>query len=99
MTFKAYTTIKGWYKRFLKSGTNGLEDKPRSGRPPKLFNARITDFMDDDKDHTFPKGIIKDQRQYRVTYSESWTRRQLHDMNHSRKVPTAAYYNRESVKE
>ena len=39
-----------------------------------------------------------DQRQYRVTYSESWTRQQLCEMNHSRKAPTVAYYNRESVK-
>ena len=90
MTFKAYNAIKDWYKRFLTCGTSGLEDKPRSGRPPKLVNAKITDFMDDDKDHTFPKEIIKKIKDSTdVTYSESWIRQQLHEMGYSKKVPTA----------
>lgn len=44
MLFKAYNTVKGWRNRFVGHGPNGLA-KPRSGRPRKIENHTLDEFL------------------------------------------------------
>ena len=59
MLLKAYNTIKSWHKRFLKHGTKGLDDLPRSGRPSKILNRKITEFFPVGKKIVFPVDVVK----------------------------------------
>ena len=42
---KSYNTVKNWVARFKEFGTSGLYEKPRSGRPTKTVNHKITEFV------------------------------------------------------
>ena len=44
--FKAYNTIKNWWQAFRKDGIRGLETKKIPGRPPKIKNKTLLEFME-----------------------------------------------------
>ena len=55
---KSYNSIKNWVMRFKKFGIAGLYKEPRSGRPTKLVNHKITEFFADIKNGIFPKQLV-----------------------------------------
>ena len=56
---KSYNSIKNWIARFKKLGTVGLHEEPRSGRPTKLVNHKITEFFAGVKNGIFPKQLVR----------------------------------------
>ena len=57
--FKSYNTIKSWRGRFLKHGPDGLDDKPRSGRPRKIENQTLDKFIKK-AELVFPSCVAED---------------------------------------
>ena len=45
-----YSALRTWVSRFANQGTQGLVDRPRSGRPPKVTSA-LTHHLDRLVDH------------------------------------------------
>ena len=56
---KSYNSIKNWIARFKKLGTVGLHEEPRSGRPTRLVNHKITEFFAGVKNGIFPKQLVR----------------------------------------
>ena len=50
---KSCNSIKNWVMQFKKFGIARLYEKPRSGRPTKLVNYKITEFFAGGKYFTF----------------------------------------------
>ena len=44
--FKAYNTIKNWWQAFKKDRIHGLETKKIPGRPTKIKNETLLEFME-----------------------------------------------------
>ena len=59
---KSYNSIKNSVMRFKKFGITGLYEEPRSGRPTKIVNHKITEFFADIKNGIFPKQIRGNNR-------------------------------------
>ena len=96
---KVHNTVKSWYMRFLEHGPDGLDDKPRSGRPPKLKNHTLDEFLKE-SDHVFPKILAaRIKSETGVEYTPSGMRKFLHRYNYSPKVPMQSYVNRASISE
>ena len=97
--FKSYNTIKSWRGRFLKHGPDGLDDKPRSGRPPKIKNQTLDKFIKK-AELVFPSCVAEDvTAETGVECSKAMVRRRLHAMRWTRKTPMPAYFRRASVEE
>ena len=85
---KSYNSIKNWIARFKKLGTVGLHEEPRSGRPTKLVNHKITEFFAGVKNGIFPKQLVcQIKKDTGVKYTESGIRDMLHRHNFTPKVP------------
>ncbi len=74
--------------RFKEFGVAGLYEKPRSGRPPKIANHKITEFFTNVKNGIFPKQFVhKIKKDIGVKYTESGIRDILCRHNFTPKVP------------
>ena len=72
---KSYNSIKNWIARFKKLGTAGLHEEPRSGRPTKLVNHKITEFFAGVKNGIFPKQLVRQiKKDTGAKYTESGIR-------------------------
>ena len=97
--FKSHNTIKSWRGRFLKHGPDGLDDKPRSGRPRKIENQTLDKFIKK-ADLVFPSSIAEDvTKDTGIECSPALVRDYLNSKNWSPKVPIPVYYNRDSVED
>ena len=41
-----HTTVSNWVKRFNREGFDGLRDRPRSGRPPKISHEELREVLE-----------------------------------------------------
>ncbi len=98
--YKSYNTIRARHERYLREGLKGLGDRPRPGRPPKMTNRKLTEFMEEgDAPCRFPKLLAeKVKEKTGIAYCEGAVRRKLRDGGYSPKVPEPARAGRESVK-
>ena len=97
---KSYNTIKNWVMRFKEFGIAGLYEEPRSGRPTKLVNHKITEFFASVKNGIFPKQIVRQiKKDTGVSYTESAMRAILHRHNFTPKVPDFTHKNKATNKE
>ena len=87
--FKAYNTIKNWWQAFKKDGIRGLETKKIPGRPPKIKNKTLLEFMETktkEGQYIVPENIARDlKNEFGVDYSPSGMRNaspQLHMQDH-----------------
>ena len=72
---KSYNSIKNWVIRFKKFGIAGLYEEPRSGRPTKIVNHKITEFFAGVKNGIFPKQLVRQiKKATGVSYTESGIR-------------------------
>ena len=75
----------------------GLYEKPRSGRPTKITNHKITEFLTNVKNGIFPKQLAhKIKKDTGVKYTESGIRDILHRHNFTPKVPDSTHKNKAS---
>ena len=96
---RVHNTVKSWYKRFIEYGPDGLDDKPRSGRPPKLKNHKLDEFLAE-SDHVFPKILVaRIKSEAHVSYTLSGIRKILHERDYSPKVPMQSYVNKAPIDE
>ena len=83
--FKAYNTIKNWWQAFKKDGIRGLETKKIPGRPPKIKNKTLLEFMETktkEGQYIVPEDIARDlKNELDVDYSPSGMRNALHRIN------------------
>ena len=97
---KSYNSIKNWIARFKKLGTVGLHEEPRSGRPTKLMNHKITEFFASVKNGIFPKQLVRQiKKDTGVKYTESGIRDMLHRHNFTPKVPDSTHKNKATNEE
>ena len=95
--YKSYNTIKNWVMRFKEFGVAGLYEKPRSGRPPKITNHKITEFFTNVKNGIFPKQFVhKIKKDTGVKYTESGIRDMLRRHNFTPNVPDSTHKNKAS---
>ena len=87
--FKAYNTIKNWWRAFKKDGIRGLETKKIPGRPPKIKNKTLLEFMEaktKEEQYIVPEDIARDLKiEFGVDYSLSGMRNaspRLHMQDH-----------------
>ena len=87
--FKAYNTIKNWWWAFKKDGIHGLETKKIPGRPAKIKNKTLLEFMETktkEEQYIVPKNIVRDlKNELGVDYSLSVMRNaspRLHMQDH-----------------
>ena len=100
ITYESYNTIRAWHERYLREGLKGLGDRPRPGRPPKMTNRKLTEFMEEgDALCRFPKLLAeKVKEKTGIAYCEGAVRRKMRDGGCSPKVPEPARARMESVK-
>ena len=97
---KSYNTIKNWVTRFKEFGIAGLYEKPRSWRPTKLVNHKITEFFASVKNGIFPKQLVRQiKKDIGVSYTESGIRDMLRRHNFTPKVPDFTHKNKATVRE
>ena len=88
--FKAYNTIKNWWQVFKKDGIRGLETKKIPGRPPKIKNKTLLEFMETktkEEQYIVPKNIVRDlKNELGVDYSLSGMRNAMHRINYTCKT-------------
>ena len=97
---KSYNSIKNWVMRFKKFGIAGLYEKPRSGRPTKIVNHKITEFFVSVKNGIFPKQLVRQvKKDTGVSYTESGIRAMLRSHNFTPKVPDSTHKNKASNEE
>ena len=86
--------------RFKEFGIAGLYEKPRSGRPTKIVNHKITEFFASVKNGIFPKQLVRQiKKDTGVLYTESGIRDILHRHNFTPKVPDATHKNKATNEE
>ena len=73
--FKAYNTIKNWWRAFKKDGIRGLEIKKIPGRQAKIKNKTLLEFMEaktKEEQYIVPEDIAHDlKNEFGVDYSLS----------------------------
>ena len=76
--FKAYNTIKNWWRAFKKDGIRGLAIKKIPGRPAKIKNKTLLEFMEaktKEEQYIIPENIARDlKNEFGVDYSLSGMR-------------------------
>ena len=94
---KSYNSIKNWVIRFKEFGIAGLYEEPRSGRPTKIVNHKITEFFASVKNGIFPKQLVRQiKKDTGVSYTESGIRVMLRSHNFTPKVPDSTHKNKAS---
>ena len=97
---KSYNSIKNWVMRFKKFGIAGLYEKPRSGRPTKIVNHKITEFFASVKNGIFPKQLVRQiKKDTGVSYTESGIRDMLRRHNFTPKVQDSTHKNKATNEE
>ena len=101
--FKAYNTIKNWWQAFKKDGIRGLETKKIPGRPPKIKNKTLLEFMETktkEGQYIVPEDIARDlKNELDVDYSPSGMRNTLHRINYTCKTMEPRHSNMQSVED
>ena len=101
--FKAYNTIKNWWQAFKKDGIRGLETKKIPGRPPKIKNKTLLEFMETktkEEQYVVPENIACDlKNEFGVCYSLSGTRNAMHRLNYTCKTMEPLHSNMQSVED
>ena len=99
--FKAYNTIKNWWQAFKKDGIRGLETKKIPGRPPKIKNKTLLEFMEaktKEEQYIIPEDIARDLKiEFGVDYSLSGMRNVMHRLNYTCKTMEPMHSNMQSV--
>ena len=89
--FCTYNSVKNWLDSFEKYGLEGLEDLPRSGRPPLISHKKLQKIERTFKkisDGMTPKKLIQFIfYRTRITYHITHVRRLMHKWNLRPKVP------------
>jgi len=91
-----HSKVLYWKYRFEEEGPNGLRDKPKSGRPPKLSSRQLERVkrIVDGKEYTTATEVLKlVQEQTGVRYSLMHVTRLLHSWGLSRKRPKRRHVN------
>ena len=97
---KSYNTIKNRVMRFKEFGIAGLYEEPRSGRPTKIVNRKITEFFANVKNGIFPKQLVRQvKKDTGVSYTESVMRAILRRHDFTPKVQDFTHKNRATNKE
>ena len=68
--FKAYNTIKNWWQAFKKDRIRGLETKKIPGRPAKIKDRTLLEFMETktkEEQYIVPENIARDLKNEFVT--------------------------------
>ena len=77
-----------------------MYEGPRSGRPTKLVNHKITEFFASVKNGIFPKQLVRQiKKDTGVSYTESRIRVMLRSHNFTPKVPDSTHKNKASNEE
>ena len=101
--FKAYNTIKNWWQAFKKDGIHGLETKKIPGRPPKIKNKTLLEFMEvktKEGQYIVPENIARDLKtEFGVDYSLSGMRSAMHRINYTCKTMEPLHSNMQSVED
>ena len=101
--FKAYNTIKNWWQAFKKDGIRGLETKKIPGRPPKIKNKTLLEFMETktkEEQYIVPEDIARDlKNELGVDYSPSGMRNAMHRLNYTCKTMEPLHSNMQSVED
>ena len=101
--FKAYNAIKNWWQAFKKDGIRGLETKKISGRPPKIKNKTLLEFMETktkEEQYIVPKNIVRDlKNELGVDYSLSGMRNATHRINYTCKTMEPLHSSMQSVED
>ena len=101
--FKAYNTIKNWWQAFKKDGIRGLETKKIPGRPPKIKNKTLLEFMETktkEEQYIVPKNIVRDlKNELGVDYSLSGMRNAMHRINYTCKTMEPRHSSMQSVED
>ena len=97
MLFKVHNT-KGWRNRFIRHGPDGLDDKPRSGRPTKIKNQTLDKFIKK-ADPVLPSLVAEATAETGAECSAATVRRRMHSTDYARKTPMPVYFRRASAEE
>ena len=101
--FKAYNTIKNWWQAFKKDGIRGLETKKIPGRPPKIKNKTLLEFMEaktKEEQYVIPENIVHDlKNEFGVGYSLSGMRNATHHINYTCKTMEPLLSNMQSIED
>ena len=101
--FKAYNTIKNWWQAFKKDGIRGLETKKIPGRPAKIKNKTLLEFMGvkaKEGQYIVPENIARDlKNEFGVDYSPSGIRNAMHRLNYTCKTMEPQHSNMQSVED
>ena len=88
--FKAYNTIKNWWQAFKKDRIHGLETKKIPGRPAKIKNKTLLEFMETktkEGQYIVPENIARDlKNEFGVDYSLFGIRNAMHRFNYTCKT-------------
>ena len=99
--FKTYNTIRNWWQAFKKDGIRGLEIKKMPGRPPKIKNKTLLEFMEaktKEEQYIVPEDIARDlKNEFGVDYSLSGIRNAMHRLNYTCKTMEPLHSNMQSV--
>ena len=99
--FKAYNTIKNWWQAFKKDGIRGLETKKIPGRPPKIKNKTLLEFMETktkEGQYIVPEDIARDLKN-ELELTTSGMRNALHRINYTCKTMEPRHSNMQSVED
>ena len=101
--FKTYNTIKNWWQAFRKDGIRGLEIKKIPGRPAKIKNKTLLEFMETktkEEQYIVPKNIVRDlKNELGVDYSLSGMRNATHRINYTCKTMEPLHSSMQSVED
>ena len=101
--FKAYNTIKNWWQAFKKDGIRGLETKKMPGRPAKIKNKTLLEFMDvkaKEGQYIVPENIARDlKNEFGIDYSLPGMRNAMHRINYTCKTMEPLHSNMQSVED
>ena len=92
---KAPNTIRNPCRWFKERGIDGLHDAPRSGRPPKIKNEMLDEYIGDTSAGVDLR-ILKDKvrKDFKVVYTASGLRTKVHSLSMSYKRPQPVFHRR-----
>lgn len=104
LTDTSHTKVQRWINRFNKYGFEGLKDKERSGKPPKLAaeqKKKLENELNAPKEFSVGwrtvEVLSKINKLFEVTYTIQHVRRLLHQLGYS-KVKPRPYHVRKDPK-
>ena len=91
---RSIRTIQNWIRRYMKEGIAGLADKPRSGRPRKLRQSTLDEFMGQITKPITPEQIMLELiEKYGCKYTLSHIRALMHEYGYSIKTTQKRHVN------